>query len=176
MARSTKWADNEIENLRKEMLEFASENDGELSDEHLAKLVGLEDLKDRIVEETIIEFKALNTKAEMFKAQIKGLKEHMDAITDEATTLKKTIGFMLNGDTYSSGTSMVKYGKSTKTVYAEWIEESINEGKVPKGYEEYCDITEVVKMPKKALTDALKNKVDFGEDVKLVYSTNINIK
>ena len=175
MARSTKWADNEIETLKKEMMEWAAENDGVLSDEHLAKLNSLEGMKDRVVEETIIEYKSLVAKQEMFKAQIKGLKEQMDAIGDESTKLAKTIGFMLDGKKYQSATSLVKYNKSKKTVYSEAIEASLKRNEMPLGYEEYCEVTEVVKMPKKALTEAIKAGEKFG-DIRIVESNNISIK
>ena len=172
---STKYLDNEIENLTKEMMEYAKENDGELTDEHLKRLESLEDAKLRVVEETVINYKALKAKEAMFKAQIKGLKEEMDSIGDEATTLAKTIGFMLDGDTYSSATSIVKYGNSTKTVFSEAIEKSLKDGVVPKGYEEYCESNTIIKMPKKALKEAIEAGKKF-KDVKVVKSSTINIK
>ena len=49
--------------------------------------------------------------------------------------------------------------------FSQEVEESIKAGEVPVGFEDYAEVSQVVKVPKAAVKDALKNTIIDGAEV-----------
>ena len=144
---STRWVDNQIKDVVSRINEYAEENEGEISEELLAELEQWEGAKDGAIDEMTIEYKSIKTKAEMVKAQIKALQTLQKEIEDDAESMRKSIGLVLQGEKFTSANSKVSYRKSSSVcVY--------DENLLP---DEFVVVKETVSIAKKEIAKALKN-------------------
>jgi len=109
---SFNWINNRVMEVVKSIGEYAEENEGEISDELLQELDQWEGARDGAIDEMAIQYKSLETKADMIKAQEKALSELRKEVEKDAISVKRSIGLVLNGEKFYSKNSAVSYRKS----------------------------------------------------------------
>ena len=107
---------------------------------------------------------------------VKNLKEEKKAIDKRIKTkenkidgIKQFIAYATNGQKFESTGGVVNYRNSSSVIFSSEVEEAIADGEIPKGFEDFAVVEQVVKVPKNSVKSWLKedenNKLDGAEIV-----------
>jgi chaperonin cofactor prefoldin len=109
------------------------------------------------------------------KQEKKNLDKRIKTIENKVAGYSSYLDHLQGGDKFECSAGVIEYRKSKKTVYSESLEACLKEGVVPKGYEDYCDVTQVVKLPKAKINKAIKAGAELP-DVQILSSVTMKIK
>jgi len=90
---------------------------------------------------------------------------------------KQYLAYVLQGNKFESTGGAVSYRNSSSVVYSAKVQEALDNGEVPKGFEKFAETEQVVKLPKKAVGDYLKaNEKNELEGAEVVVKKGMTIK
>ena len=156
----------EYARIMADVMDWASDNEGEISEELAKALEDVEISLEEKIENTALYIKNLDAEAEMIKLEEKKLAERRKACESKSERVRNWLSFNLDGKPFKTGRCAVSWRKS------ESVEVAISPEVLPV---EYQNVKTTVTADKTALKTAIKSGVEII-GVSLIEKQNMQVK
>lgn len=130
--------------------------DGTIPESLFVDMEGLEIERDAKVDGVIRAVKDLKGGVALLKAEKKALDARIASKEGKMNGYKEYLKYVLNGSKFESVGGQVWYKDTPSVVYSSEVQEALDNGNVPKGFEDFIVEKTTITLPKKAVGDYIK--------------------